>query len=117
MNDITKQLALAEKYLDEMLAAEKADDYEAWMQRFEKDNHNGPSKDNFHKDIEHMRQTLGAYQSREYFGSIKMSNEDKYPDGLRFFWKGVFEKKELLIAIGIHQKSGVWYVNHNVYSA
>lgn len=116
MNDTTQPLSLAELYLDEMLAAEKADDYDAWMQRFEKDNHHGPSKEGFHIDIQNMQQELGAYKSRVYFGSIKMSNENKYPNGLRFIWKGIFEKKEILIVVGTHKKDDVWYVNHNVYS-
>jgi len=116
MNDVRDVLAIAEKYLSEMLEADKSMDYAAFVERFDSIELDGFTEDVFLSDIERMREDLGAYKERYYLGSLQGFKSKQHSKCLRFVWRAVYEKNEALIVLGIHEKSGAWYVNENTVS-
>ncbi|NRB39962.1 MAG: hypothetical protein HRU20_16085 [Pseudomonadales bacterium] len=116
MNEIMEELTVAERYLTEMLEADRIGDYEGFIKRFDKIDLGGFDKDIFLKDTELMREELGVYKKRFYLGSLNGFKDDDHPRCLRFVWRAIYEKNEALIIVGIHEKGGVWYVNDNVVS-
>ena len=111
-----EELEVAEKYLTEMLEADRIGNYEAFIKRFDSADLAGFNEIIFHKDIELMGKDLGAYQNRTFLGSLKGFKSESRPRCLRFVWRATYEKNEALIILGIHTKNGVWYVNENVVS-
>ncbi|WP_028470469.1 hypothetical protein [Neptunomonas japonica] len=116
MNDITKELAIAEKYLSQMLEADRTSNYEAFIERFDKTDLEDFNEDVFLHDTKLMREDLGAYKSRSYMGSLKGFKVDQHPKCMRFVWRAIYDKNEALIVVGIHEKDGVWYVNESTVS-
>ena len=121
MKDDPEMLAMAERFLDEMIEAEQPEnqDYALFTKRFEKHTLKdfGPSR--FKKEMLCAQEDLGLYQSRKYLGSLKgevdVDDPDKHPGCIRYNWRGVFEKNETLITMGIHQRDGEYYVNEIMY--
>lgn len=121
MKDDPKLLAMAEQFLDEMIEAEREEngDYELFTKRFDKTTLKdfGPSR--FKKEMMCCREDLGSYRSREYLGSLKgmvdPDDPDRHPGCIRYNWRGIFEKNETLITVGIHEKGGTYYVNEIMY--
>ena len=115
----TQQLKIAESYLDEMLAAEEAVDYDAFVRRFETRDieHFGASR--FKKDMYAIREDYGDYRSREYLGCLAGKHDpdrpDRHPGCIRYVWRGVFEKSETLIVVGLFTRDGTAYVNEYMY--
>ncbi|WP_250655885.1 hypothetical protein [Alkalimarinus coralli] len=116
MNNEMEALSIVENFLTEMLEADRTSDYEAFIKRFDKNDLEDFNKDIFLNDTALMREELGAYKSRVYLGSLNGFKDDSHPNCLRFVWRGIYEKNEALIVLGIHQKDGVWYVNENAIS-
>ncbi len=106
MTNNTEALAVAEKYLDEMIAADAANDYEAFIRPFIVNE--DFTKEKFEADVAEMQPVMGEYVSREYLGSLK-GNDDDHKDSIRFVWKGIYEKQETVIVVGIVQKEGKWF--------
>lgn len=116
MNDMEAELTVAENYLSEMLAADHADDYEAFIKRFDPDDLEGFNAEVFHNDVRFMRDDLGAYKTRDYLGALKGFIDDKHPESVRFVWRATYEKNQALIIVGIHKINGVWYINESTVS-
>lgn len=116
MRETVEALDVAEEYLAEMLEADHAGDYEAFIKRFDSADLEGFSEDIFLKDIELMREDLGAYKDRTFLGSLNGFRSEERPKCLRFVWRATYEKNEALIILGIHEKNGIWHVNENVVS-
>lgn len=116
MGQHIEELEIAEKYLTEMLEADRLGDYEAFIQRFDSDDLEDFTENIFQKDIELMREDLGVYKNRSFLGSLKGFKSENHPGCLRFVWRAAYEKNEALVILGIHEKNGVWYVNENVVS-
>ncbi len=121
MKEDSQLLAMAEQYLQEMIEAELEEnaDYEKFTQRFDEETLKdfGPAK--FKKEMYCCNEELGRYKSREYLGSLKgfvdPDAPDRHPNCIRYNWRGIFEKNETLITVGIHEKDGVHYVNEIMY--
>ena len=121
MSEDDASVAMAERFLDEMIEAESREnaDYAPFTKRFDPDTLKdfGPSR--FRKDMMCIREDLGAYVSREYFGSLKGAidpdDPDRQPHCVRYVWRGVFEKNESLITMGIHVEGGTHHVNEIMY--
>ena len=121
MSEDDASVAMAERFLDEMIEAESWEnaDYALFTKRFDPDTLKdfGPSR--FKKDMMCIREDLGAYVSREYLGSLKGAidpdDPDRHPNCVGYVWRGVFEKNETLITMGIHVKDGTPYVNEIMY--
>lgn len=114
MQDFDEQLAIAERYLDEMLAAEAAGSYEAWTARFQQRDLVDFTEDVFKAEVEEMSEEVGRYQSREYLGTLKGPDGEDYPQSIRFVWKAAFEKMESVIVVGIHKVDDTWHVHENI---
>ena len=116
-NELTHDTA--ELYLDEMLAAELAGDFQQWIMRYEPIDLEDFDEAQYVSDMELIRESLGNYVSREFMGSLKgvrrNLDETESTNRMRFVWKGVFEKSEVVIIVGIHEKDGVVYANENMY--
>lgn len=110
---------IAELYLDEMLAAELAGDFQQWIKRYEPVDLEDFDEAEYITDMELIGESLGNYVSREFMGSLKglrrNVDETESIDRMRFVWKGIFEKSEVVIIVGIHEKDGVVYANENMY--
>jgi hypothetical protein len=116
MNNVTDVLAIAEKYLSEMLEADRTTDYAAFIERFDGIGLDGFNEDVFRSDVEHMREDLGAYKERFYLGFLQGFKNKLHAKCLRFVWRAVYEKNEALIVLGMHEKNGTWYVNESTVS-
>lgn len=111
---------IADDYLDEMLEAEDKLDYQMFVQRLEKRDVDNFGESRFTKDMYSIRTDLGAYKSREFLGSLNgfqnVDSPDRHPECVRYVWRGLFEKNETLIIVGIHKKDDVFYVNQFTYN-
>ncbi|MFT2112003.1 hypothetical protein [Marinomonas sp. 2405UD68-3] len=111
--------SIAEQYLDEILEAESKLNYSLFIKRFEQKDVTNFGESKFKKDMYAIREDLGEYQDREYLGALKGINNidypDRHPNCVRHVWKGIFEKNETVIIVGIHEKDGVHYVNECMY--
>lgn len=116
MSNAKEELEVAEKYLAEMLEADRAQDYEGFISRFDEIDLEGFDKEIFLADTKLMREELGVYKDRIYLGCLNGFKDNDHPNCLRFTWRGIFERNEALIVLGIHKKNGVWYVNENTIS-
>ena len=112
-------LSFAEEILSEMIEAESSDtgDYDLFVKHFDKVDDFGPTR--FKKELMCIREDLGDYKDREYLGALKghvgPDNPDKYPESIRFNWRGIFEKNETLITLGLYKKDGKFVVREIMY--
>ncbi len=112
-------LAFAEEVLDEMIEAEstEAGDYDLFVKHFDTVEDFGPSR--FKKELMCIREDLGDYKDREYLGAlnghIDPDQPDRYPGCVRFNWRGIFEKNETLITLGLFKKDGKYAVRGIMY--
>jgi len=112
-------LEFAEQILDEMIAAESTPqgDYALFVKHFDTVEDFGPTR--FKKELLCIQEDLGKFQRREYLGAIKGYVDPDYPDKkpecIRFNWRGIFEKNETLITLGLHKKDGKFVVNEIMY--
>ena len=113
MNAVSVELEIAEKYLDEMLEADRIGDYQGFIKRFDNNELDEFNEEDFHEDVSLMLEDLGAYKSRSLLGHLKGFIDLKYPKNSRFVWRAIYEKNEALIVVGIHQINNVWYVNES----
>lgn len=120
MNTTSVSQATAEQYLDEMLDAEKAVDHQRFIKRFETKYVENFTESRFRKDMRSIREDLGDYRGREFLGCLKGFEDPdrlrKYPGCKRYVWKGIFEKNETLMVVGIYEKDGEIYANEFVYN-
>lgn len=121
MDEANTRLALAEKIMDEMIQAERKghEDYELFVKHFDKDTLKDFGSTRFKKEMICIREDLGEYKSREYLGSLKGHVDpdcpDKHPECIRYIWRGVFDKNETLITLGVHKKGDIYLVNEIMY--
>ena len=112
---ISKQQQIAEKYLDEMLEAGLETSYAKATQRFEQAYLINFSETDLRRDLRDIHENVGEYVNREYMGSLNGASRadyaERYPDLVRHIWRGVFERGELLIIVGIYLKEGTQYVS------
>tara|TARA_B100000767_G_C19409072_1_gene387239 strand:- start:130 stop:531 length:402 start_codon:yes stop_codon:yes gene_type:complete len=113
MNGVNLELEVAEKYLDEMLEADRTGDYQGFIKRFDNNEMEEFNEEDFQEDVELMLEDLGSYKSRTLLGHLNGFIDPKYPKNSRFVWRAIYEKNEALIVVGIHQIEGVWYVNES----
>ena len=111
-----EEIAIAEKILDQMLAADVARDYDAWLVPFDPAEpvDSDFTREYFETDTDETLQEAGVYKSREFLCCIK-GDESSVARSLRFVWKGTYEKKEFIIIVGVHQRVGHWYANEGMW--
>ncbi len=102
--------ATAETYLDEMLQAEADLDFEGFIARFVPEDVKGFGESRFKKDMYAIREDLGEYKDRQFLGELKgfdnPDREQQRTGARRYVWRGIFEKNETLIVVGLHEHEG-----------
>jgi hypothetical protein len=111
MTEFNSEKAVAESFLQEMLEADDTGNYELFIKHYEAKDLVNFSQERFESDIKQMVAKNGKIVSCEYFGMLQGCHEDG--DYFRFVWKGIYEKREALITIGIHSKANTWYINES----
>jgi hypothetical protein len=113
MPDLKNEKAIAEKFLKEMLEADDTGNYELFIKHYEEKDLVDFSMERFQNDIKHMQARNGMNLGYEYFGALQGYRDDNHDNCFRFVWKGIYEKRETLIVIGIHHKDDTWYINES----
>ena len=98
--DISVNLNRAEQFVDELIAGGSESSYKKFTQRFEEKYLVQFTKKRFLREVRGIREDCGEYKSREFLGCVKgdpdPENMAKYPNELRYLWRGVFEKMKCL---------------------
>jgi len=120
MTDIPPEQALADRYLQEMLEAERARDFTAWCARWDDEELEGFDEASFQQDLDEMSELLGPYRSRDYLGCLTPPagtdpDEEELPR-LRFVWKASYERGDAMFDVGIVHLNGAWRVYRNACS-
>jgi len=109
MTDLSKALAIAEKYLQEMLEADDTGNFELYTKRYEKKYLSNFTPEIFSSDIAGMHERNGMHTGYEYLGALRNSSYDGH-EIYRSVWRGIYEKRDAVIEIGIYKKEGKWHV-------
>jgi len=113
--DINANVNRAEQFVDEILEGEAELDFNKFTGRFEAKYLVHFTERDFKKDMREIREDYGDYVGREFLGCLKGNTHPevtaKYPEQLRFVWRGIFEKNELLMLAGIYCKNGTYHVS------
>jgi len=116
--DIGDKQQLAEQFLDEILEAESELNYSKFVRRREQRYILNLTETHFNRMVRDIREDYGSYLSREYLGSINSEipvNAERFPENIRHIWRGVCEKGEVLIILGIYKRDGKHYVSRINY--
>jgi len=112
--NLSKQRELADQYLDELLEAEKEVSHAKFTRRFEQQYIINFTERNFQRQMRNMQEEFGAYVKRMYLGCLKGEAEselrDRHPGLVRHIWRGIFERAELFLIVGIYHKDGTHYI-------
>lgn len=102
-------LKVSESYLQEMLKADDTADFKLYTQRYEPQYLEGFTVDRFEADIKGMHSRNGMNQSYEFLGQLRNSQINEL-EVYRTVWRGVYEKRDAVIEMGVYEKAGVWHV-------
>lgn len=109
MNAKTEHITIAEQYLKEMFEADDSADFELFTKRYEDKCLQGFSEGIFQSDIQKMQQRNGRNLGYEFLGELRNDNIDDL-DVYRTVWKGIYEKRDAIVEMGVYQKNAQWYV-------
>lgn len=116
--DISAKQKLAEQFLDEILEAESELNYAKFVKRREERYLPNFTERDFNRAVRNLNEDCGACVNREYMGSIHDILADvtgRFPGNVKHLWRGVCEKGEVFIVLGIYQRDGKDYVSHVNY--
>ena len=113
MPELKAERSIAEKFLKEMLKADDTSNYDLFVKYYEEQDLVDFSPERFEQDIKHMQARNGRNVGYEYFGALQGYRDGNHDGCFRFVWKGIYEKREALITIGIHCKDGTWHANES----
>ena len=113
MVDSTEELAIAEKYLKEMLEADNTGNFDLYTKRYEEKYLVNFSREVFLNDIKCMNERNGLNIGYEFLGTLRNYNFNGL-DIFRFVWKGIYEKRDAVIEIAVYKKEGNWHVIESV---
>ena len=68
----------------------------------------------FLRDLRDIREDYGNYVSREFMGCVaseKRESDPRTENMVRYVWRGIFDKNEVLITMGIYYKDGNYYMD------
>lgn len=105
----TDALKVAEQYLREMLEADDTADFELYTKRYEAKYLSNFTRERFLADIKGMHERNGMNTRYEFLGTLRNADLNG-KDIHRSAWKGVYEKRDAIIELGIYEKDGEWYV-------
>ncbi|MDO6426852.1 hypothetical protein Q4489_07510 [Thalassotalea sp. 1_MG-2023] len=109
MKESSLALKAAEKYLKEMLEADDTANFELYIKRYEEKYLVNFSKESFSDDIKSMHERNGMNTGYEFLGLLRNTKFDDL-DVFRTVWKGIYEKRDAVIEMGLYKKNGNWYV-------
>ncbi len=105
----SEEYEVAERYLKEMLEADDTANFDLYTKRFEQKYLENFTQERFSNDIKHMHERNGMNTGYEFLCTMRNASLDGL-DVFRFAWKGIYEKRDALIDLGIYKKDGNWYV-------
>lgn len=112
--ELNRNLERAELYLDEVLEAEAEASYEKFIRRCEKKYLVSFTEAKFLRDLREIREDYGNYVSREFLGCVAAEKRERDPrteNMVRYVWRGIFDKNDVLITMGIYHSDGVYYMD------
>ena len=109
MTNSSEVLAIAEKYLKEMLEADDTENFDLYTKRYEEKYLDNFSRERFLDDIKGMHERNGMNTGYEFLGALRNSRFDGL-DIFRFVWKGIYEKRDAVIEFDVYKKNENWYV-------
>lgn len=113
MTDTAEIMAIAEKYLKEMLEADDTNNFDLYTKRYEDKHLENFSREMFLHDIKGMHERNGMNMDYEFLCTLRNFSYDGL-DIFRFVWKGIYEKRDAVIEIDIYKKNGDWYIIESV---
>ncbi len=111
--DISNQQRLAEQYLDEVLEGHLEKNYAKFSKNFDERLLDEVTEKNFLRTSAVANEDYGPYVSRVYLGSVDGVFDEpleRYPEAIRHVWRGIFEKQEAFLNVGIYVKNGRQYI-------
>lgn len=111
---LNKNHERAEQYLDEVLESEEEASYEKFTRRCEKKYIVSFTEAKFLRDLRDIREDFGNYVSREFMGCVAAEKRDRDPrteNMVRYVWRGIFDKNDVLITMGIYHNDGTYYMD------
>jgi hypothetical protein len=109
MTKKSEELKISETYLKEMLKADDAGDFELYVKRYEKKYLKEFTHERFSNDIKYMHESNGLNTGYEFLSTLRNSKVDDL-DIYRSVWRGVYEKRDAVIEIGVYKKNNIWHV-------
>ena len=112
--ELNRNLQRAEQYLDEVLESEEEASYEKFTRRCEKKYIVSFTEAKFLRDLRDIREDFGHYVRREFMGCVAAEKRERDPrteNMVRYVWRGIFDKNEVLITMGIYYSNGTYYTN------
>lgn len=100
---------IAEHYLKEMLQADDSANFELYTRRYEKRYLGGFTEERFHRDIKGMHERNGMNEGYEFLGELRSATFDGI-EVHRTVWRGIYEKRDAVIEIGVYEREGEWFV-------
>jgi len=118
--DISVNLNRAEQFVDDMMEGDSESSYDKFTQHFEEKYLVDFPKKKFLRDVREIREDFGDYINREFLGCL-IGDKDpettaKYPHELRYVWRFVFEKKEVIGVACVYCKNGTYHVSGFFYT-
>ncbi len=99
-----EKIAILEKYLDELLASVKTNDFNLYFKNFTKEHKDKISQSDFKQRNDLLTEQCGEYQSRQFMGVLKKQIFDIY------LWKARFSKlpkDDILLRMFVMEDEGV----------
>ena len=114
-DDISENIIRVEQFVDEMIEGDAERSYEKFTQRFEEKYLVNFSRKKFLRDVREIGEEFGQYQNRQFLGCLTGDRDPvasaKYPHELKYVWRFVFEKKEVIGLACIYRKNETYYVS------
>lgn len=112
---ISVNLNRAEQFVDEILEGYTESSYKKFTQRCEEKYWVHFTEKKFLRYVRERQEDHGDYINRQFLGCIAGDPDPeitaKYPNELRYLWRGVFEKNELLMIVRIYCKGRTYHVS------
>lgn len=117
--DVSVNLNRVEHFVDDMMEGDTESNYEKFTQHHEKKYLVNYTEKKFLRDVREMRENYGDYINRQFLGCLAGDTDPevaaKYPHELRYLWRFVFEKKEVLGVARIYCRNGTYHVSGFIY--
>ena len=116
--ELSQNLQRAEQFMDEILAAEAERNFTKFHCRFEEKYIADATEAEFLREMRDMQEDYGNYIRREFLGCVtgeKLPGDNRYPNLVRYIWRGIFEKNEFVFNLGVYRKGDTYYVAEAAY--